>query len=44
MAEWQRLIKGILPQVRGAYVPAELFDSALKFRDQCRLEVDKGGK
>jgi TRAP-type C4-dicarboxylate transport system substrate-binding protein len=42
--EWQRLIEGILPQVRGSYVPAEPLDRALKLRDQCRRQVGKVGK
>ena len=39
--QWRRLIDGILPQVRGAYVPTEPFDAALKRRDQCRQRAAK---
>ena len=42
--EWRRLIEGIIPQVRGAYVPAEPLDAALKLRDQCRRQAGKAGK
>jgi len=37
--EWRRLIEGVLPQVRGSYVPAEPLDTALKLRDQCRRQA-----
>lgn len=33
---WRQLIEGVLPQVRGSFVPAAPFDAALKRRDQCR--------
>jgi TRAP-type C4-dicarboxylate transport system substrate-binding protein len=42
--EWRRLIEGVLPQVRGSYVPAEALDTALKLRDQCRRQAGKAGK
>ncbi|MGO9022274.1 MAG: TRAP transporter substrate-binding protein DctP [Syntrophobacteraceae bacterium] len=42
--EWRRLIEGVLPEVRGSYVPAGPLDTALKFRDQCRLQAGKAGK
>ena len=42
--EWRRLIEGVLPQVRGSYVPAETLDTALKLRDQCRRQAGKAGK
>ncbi len=38
---WRQLIDGVLPQVRGAYVPAEPLDMALKLRDQCRKRAGK---
>jgi TRAP-type C4-dicarboxylate transport system substrate-binding protein len=42
--EWRRLIEGILPDVRGSYVPVEPLDAALKLRDQCRRQAGKAGK
>jgi TRAP-type C4-dicarboxylate transport system substrate-binding protein len=44
LREWRQLIEGILPQVRGAYVPAEPLDKALKLRDQCRRSAGEAGK
>ncbi len=41
--QWRRLIDGVLPQVRGAYVPADLLDTAMKLRDQCRQGAVKAG-
>jgi TRAP-type transport system periplasmic protein len=41
--QWRQLIDGILPQVRGSYVPAESFDAALKRRDQCRQQAARTG-
>jgi TRAP-type C4-dicarboxylate transport system substrate-binding protein len=41
---WRRLIEGILPQVRGSYLPADIFDTALKLRDQCRRRAGEAGK
>jgi TRAP-type C4-dicarboxylate transport system substrate-binding protein len=38
LAQWRQLIDGVLPQVRGSYVPAEYLDAALKQRDQCRRQ------
>ncbi len=43
LGQWRQLIGGILPQVRGSYVPAGPLDSALKLRDQCRLGATKAG-
>lgn len=43
LAQWRGLIEGVLPQVRGAYVPAEPLDAALKRRDQCRQRTPKAG-
>jgi len=42
LSQWRKLIDGILPQVRGSYVPAEFVDAALKLRDQCRQHTGKG--
>ena len=42
--EWRSMIKGVLAQVRGSYVPAEALDTALKLRDQCRRQAGKAGK
>ncbi|HYA40985.1 MAG TPA: TRAP transporter substrate-binding protein DctP [Syntrophobacteraceae bacterium] len=44
LGEWRRLIEGVLPKVRGSYVPAELLDTALELRDQCRRHADKAVK
>jgi TRAP-type C4-dicarboxylate transport system substrate-binding protein len=41
--QWKRLIDGVLPQVRGEYVPAEPLDTTLKLRDQCRRQAGKSG-
>ena len=42
LAQWRQLIDGVLPQVRGSYVPAEYLDAALKQRDQCRRQQRAG--
>jgi TRAP-type C4-dicarboxylate transport system substrate-binding protein len=42
--QWRQLIDGILPQVRGSYLPAEPLDTALKLRDQCRKGTPKASK
>lgn len=39
--QWRKLIDGTLQQVRGAYVPAEPLDVALKLRDQCRRRTGR---
>ncbi|MCE5336940.1 MAG: TRAP transporter substrate-binding protein DctP [Desulfobacteraceae bacterium] len=44
LEEWRKLIAGVLPQVRGAYLPAETMDTALKLRDKCRQAGGKTGK
>ena len=44
LAEWRSLIEGVLPEVRGSYMPVEPLDTALKYRDQCRRQADKAGK
>jgi len=41
LKEWRQLLDGVLPQVRGAYVPAEPLDMALKLRDQCRKRAGR---
>ncbi len=41
--QWRRLINGVLPQVRGSFLPAEYLDAALKRRDQCRQQAGKAG-
>jgi len=41
LAQWRQLIDGVLPQVRGSYVPAEYLDAALKQRDQCRRQAGR---
>ena len=35
-ALWQKTAEGLYPKVRGAIVPAEAFDEALRFRDEYR--------
>ena len=42
--EWRSLVESTLPQVRGSYLPAESFDSALKARDQCLGKAGEAGK
>jgi TRAP-type transport system periplasmic protein len=42
--QWRQLIDGVLPQVKGTYVPAEPFDTALKLRAQCRRQAGKAGE
>lgn len=39
--EWRKLLDGVLPQVRGSYLPAEPMDTALKLRDQCRKRTGR---
>jgi TRAP-type transport system periplasmic protein len=39
--EWRQLLDGVMPQVRGSYVPAEPMDMALKLRDQCRKRAGR---
>ena len=41
--QWRQLIDGVLPQVRGSFLPAESLDAALKRRDQCRRQAGKAG-
>jgi TRAP-type C4-dicarboxylate transport system substrate-binding protein len=41
LAQWRQLIDGVLPQVRGSYMPAEPLDTVLKLRDQCRQRAGK---
>jgi TRAP-type C4-dicarboxylate transport system substrate-binding protein len=42
--QWRRLMDGVLPQVRGTYVPAEPLDTVLKLRDQCRQRAGKSSE
>ncbi len=42
--QWRKIIDGVLPQVRGHYVPAELLDPALKQRDLCRKSAAPADK
>jgi TRAP-type transport system periplasmic protein len=44
LKEWRQLIDGVLPQIRGSYVPAEPLDVMLKLRDQCRTQAGKATK
>jgi TRAP-type transport system periplasmic protein len=41
LKEWRKLLDGVLPQVRGSYLPAEAMDTALKLRDQCRKRTGR---
>jgi TRAP-type C4-dicarboxylate transport system substrate-binding protein len=38
---WKRLIEGVYPKVRGAFIPAKAFDTALELRDACRQKMVK---
>jgi TRAP-type C4-dicarboxylate transport system substrate-binding protein len=42
--QWRSLVEGILPQVRGSYLPGDTLDTALRLRDQCRRQVGEAGK
>lgn len=35
-AEWRRLVEGIYPRIRGRIIPADMFDAALRYRDEYR--------
>jgi TRAP-type transport system periplasmic protein len=39
--QWRKLIDGVLPQVRGSFLPAAALDTALLRRDQCRRQAGK---
>lgn len=43
IGRWRQLIDGVLPQIRGSYVPEKPLDAAIKTRDQCRRQAGKGG-
>lgn len=43
VAQWRQLIDGILPKIRGTYVPDKSLDAVIKLRDQCRRQSGKGG-
>jgi len=42
--EWRSLVEGILPGLRGSYLPAETLDTALKLRDQCRGQAGEAAR
>ena len=42
-AEWQKLTETLYPKIRGAIVPAEAFDEALRYRDDYRKQRAAGG-
>ena len=42
--EWRRLVDGVLPQLRGSYLPADILDTALRLKDQCRRQAGEAGK
>lgn len=39
--EWQKLAESLYPRIRGAIVPADAFDEAMRFRDEIRK---RGGR
>jgi TRAP-type C4-dicarboxylate transport system substrate-binding protein len=41
LAQWRQLIDGVIPHVRGSYVPADYLDAALRQRDQCRRQAGR---
>lgn len=41
--QWRKLIDGALQKVRGAYVPADVLDRAMKLRDSCRRQTSGAG-
>lgn len=41
--QWRQLIEGVLPQIRGSFLPEKALDTAIKMRDQCRGKAGKGG-
>lgn len=43
LKEWRKLIDGVLPQIRGSYVPVDFLDEALKQRDTCRPQTAPTG-
>jgi TRAP-type transport system periplasmic protein len=44
LKEWRQLIDGVLPHIRGSYLPAESLDNALKQRDSCRMQTPPTSK
>jgi TRAP-type C4-dicarboxylate transport system substrate-binding protein len=38
-AAWRKAVEAAYPKIRGGYVPAAVFDAALKFRDEYRSEA-----
>ncbi len=44
LEQWRQLIQGVIPQVRGGYLPTDLLDKALKLRDECRKGGAKSGE
>ncbi len=42
ITQWRSLIDGVLPKVRGSYMPEKYLDAVLKLRDQCRKQSGKG--
>ena len=36
MAQWEAKVKSAEGDLRGTYVPAELYDAAMKYRDEFR--------
>lgn len=42
--QWRKIIDGVIPQVRGSYVPAEFLDPALRQRDLCRKSAAAADK
>lgn len=44
LKEWRDLVEGVLPKVRGTYLPGDTLDTALKLRDQCRRQAGGAAK
>jgi TRAP-type C4-dicarboxylate transport system substrate-binding protein len=42
-AQWRQLIDGVLPQIRGTYVPEKSLEAVIQMRDRCRRQAGKGG-
>lgn len=40
-AEWRKMVEDVYPQIRGKIIPADMFDAAMKYRDEFR--ASRGG-
>jgi TRAP-type C4-dicarboxylate transport system substrate-binding protein len=43
-AEWRKIVEDVYPKVRGSIIPAEMFDAAMKSRDEYRASLGGRGK